>query len=107
MDIKEFTKAFGLENKILTVNRTDGKTPSRGKEVFPVRCTMSALHYSLKGNEVVLTQQNSPCGGGLVGMGFRDGLPQTPGGFGKFNSLASSSRAAVAFAFLPMLKASF
>ena len=86
MNIKEFTKAFGLENKILAVTRTDGKTPSRGKEVFPVRCTMSALQYALKGNEVVLTRQNSPCGGGLVGMGFRDGLPQTPGGFGKFIS---------------------
>ena len=86
MTFAKFIEAFKLENQVLGITKASGKEASRGKEVFSARCTMTALKYALKGNELVLNAKNSPCGGGLIGMGFVDGLPQTPGGFGKFIS---------------------
>jgi uncharacterized protein (DUF169 family) len=84
MKIAEFEKSFKLEGKVVGIKRMVDAEPTRG--VFKTRCTVSCLLHVLEGNEVVLTEKNSPCKGGLVGLGMQDGLPQTPGGFGYFIS---------------------
>ena len=86
MTYQEFCRRFGLEGRVLSIRRVKGETPTRGAEVFSARCSLSAILYALKGHEVVLTEHNSPCKGGLVGLGLRDGLPDIPGGFGHFIS---------------------
>ena len=86
MKLTEFETRFGMAGRVLSIRRVKGMEPTRGAEVFPARCSLSAILYALKGHEVCLTDKNSPCKGGLVGLGLVDGLPPIPGGFGYFIS---------------------
>ena len=86
MKLTEFETRFGMAGRVLSIRRVKGMEPTRGAEVFPARCSLSAILYALKGHEVCLTDKNSPCRGGLVGLGLVDGLPPIPGGFGHFIS---------------------
>ena len=86
MRLAEFETIFGLWGKVLGIKRTDDALPTKGKAVFKTRCTISSLLYAMEGNTVCLTEKNSPCKGGLIGLGLKDGLPDIPGGFGHFIS---------------------
>ena len=86
MKVSEFQSAFGLPGRVLGVLRSRDGVPSKGPEVFRGRCTLTSLHYAMEGHTVWLKESNSPCKGGLVGLGLRDGLPDIPGGFGFFIS---------------------
>lgn len=94
MTYQEFCRRFGLEGRVLSIRRVKGEAPTRGAEVFSARCALSAILYALKGHEVVLTEHNSPCKGGLVGLGLRDGLPDIPGASGTSSPTAGGRASA-------------
>lgn len=85
MQIKEFQSVFKLEGNVLGIRRVKGCLSSNGA-MLGNSCAVWALNHALNGETIIFTAENSTCRGGLTGMGFRDGLPPTPGGFGRFIS---------------------
>ncbi|MDL2258579.1 DUF169 domain-containing protein, partial [Eubacteriales bacterium OttesenSCG-928-K08] len=47
-------------------------------------CSLKELNEVFGGKTIVMGRKSFSCNGGLSGCGFRDGLPQVPGGFAKF-----------------------
>lgn len=70
-------------------NRTVGVRRVKGLSTTPqleAGCTLRVLNRVFAGETLVLSPENCRCRGSLAGMGFQDGLPEIPGGFGNFVS---------------------
>ena len=83
MHIEEFQRTFQLNGKVFGIRRVKDLLPS-GREMIPNACTVTAFKSAMEGKTVYLTAENALCKGSLTGLGFRDGLPPIPGGYGNF-----------------------
>lgn len=72
-----------LNNRVFAVTRVKEEII---ENIKPVGCVYRGFNKLMEEETVYLSQQNIGCKGGLVGIGIKDGLPDTPGGIGYFIS---------------------
>lgn len=72
-----------LEGKVISITRIDAEKVT--EDIKP-GCTLSVINRALDGERLVISEKNCKCRGGNIGFGLKDGIPNTPGGFGYFIS---------------------
>lgn len=81
MKYLEFEEMLKLENKVININRA---IISKEGDKFLGGCNLRNLKDAFLGKEIIFTKDNLTCNGAISGLGFQDGLPNMPGGFGNF-----------------------
>ena len=83
MNYNELCDELKLCHGFLSIERINMKeTPSYSA----TGCSLSLLKKAFEGETLHLSRGNMACPGAATGMGFADGLPPIPGGFGFFIS---------------------
>jgi hypothetical protein len=84
MEYEDFINELGLEDKVLSINLTNEEEKFyKGPKSY---CLMKDFDKLENGNILLLNEDNLKCIGELCGIGYNDGLPNIPGGFGNFIS---------------------
>jgi uncharacterized protein (DUF169 family) len=86
MTHSDLAKELKLEKPFVSITR---KTVSKDTlEDFPIKkgCVLRMLNDVMAGKRLVLTEEQSSCGGGRTGFGFLDDLAEMPGGLEYFLS---------------------
>lgn len=81
MTYYDLVQALKLDNKVIAITRTNNNeniTP------FKKGCILKAFNEVINVEKLVLSVDAISCSGAGTGMGFCDGLPNIPGGFGNF-----------------------
>lgn len=86
MKHKALCESFKLKYPPLAVWRASDLPPTEGMNRG---CSLRGLHKALEGASMTLTTDNLFCSGAASGFGFRDGVPDVPGGFSKFLTTGS------------------
>lgn len=81
MEAQKLFKLLNLENKVISVKRMKD---AEAKDTLKPGCALNGLHGAFEGETIILSVESSTCRGGHLGLGFCDGLPNMPGGFGNF-----------------------
>ncbi len=81
MDFNQFSEKLHLQNKIFAIRRVNNAPSDKLSG-----CTLKCFADVAQGQKVVISADNAGCRGAAQGFGFKDGIPNTPGGFGLFLS---------------------
>lgn len=86
MTYDDFANELCLKHKVLAITRTKADQDATQAQTVLNGCTLAALNRALAGEHIRVTPDNITCRGSYAGFGFRDGIPNIPGGFGYFLS---------------------
>ena len=79
----ELADALNMAHGFISIKRTSTDNP----DVFTEKgCVLALLGRAFAGETLCFSGENLTCHGAAVNFGFRDGLPDIPGGFGYFLS---------------------
>lgn len=81
MNYKDLAKELKLKNKIFSIFRNDNL---EGGDLYPCACFLDAFNTLKEGKTILISEEAKTCRGAMRGCGFKDGLPDIPGGFGNF-----------------------
>ncbi|MEG2052250.1 MAG: DUF169 domain-containing protein [Oscillospiraceae bacterium] len=87
MKSNEFIQELNLKYKPVSVTLTDNCHDNYEQDFE--QCILTALKAATGGKNVVIHNDMLKCRGASTGCGFRDGVPNTPGGFGNFISIGA------------------
>ncbi len=81
MTAEQLAGAINLKGGFLSIAKMRG---GEAEALGVGGCALKALARALAGETVVFSPQNLTCRGAASGIGFQDGIPEIPGGFGHF-----------------------
>jgi len=83
MDYKELYNEISLKDGFLSIKRISKKDTTPYNDTG---CFLRLLLKAFEGETLYFSKENVTCPGAAIGLGFTDGLPPIPGGFGYFIS---------------------